>query len=477
MKKLSILPAVLCLLLLTACGGLYHGAYLAESSGSVALVRDGEESELTSAQKGLRHKDAVVTAAQSSARIRLDGGKEIVLAAETEVGLFDSGNSCMLELRAGSMLTRLDKPLKTAETFEVTMGSLAVSTRDATGLFSLQWLSAKEALVNVYQGRAAVVSGRNGGELITVSAGETIRFDPVDATLRGEAEPIDFASVPEALSEYVKDYDRTAAEIPGPTPGPEPEEEPAPEETPAPEGGASAVQPVKPGVRPAPSKQPDPQTAPAPPADADGDEPDAPKDDHTDAAEPAPDGSPDLPEPEASLPTPPAAELKCRWDGGAREFQLYLNVTWSDDRAHHIDWQLCDAQGAEMDAGGSILAETAVFRVTDYPLDVASPENAMLWPQGCTLRLTPYYTAEAQSDHPAALAAVGLELPYLTLSSERAHGKKIPVIETNIGFWFEHDYSALTVETGRKGQLRVTGDLYPLEGEHKPFPIDVREGE
>lgn len=478
MKKMRILPVALCFLVLTACGGLYRGAYLAESSGTVTLIRNGEESELAVSQKGLKHQDTVRTGEESSARIRLDGGKEIVLAAETEAGLFDVGKSFLLELRRGGLLARLEKPLKTAETFEITVGSLSVSARDSTVLFSVQWLADKEAVLNVYQGRTAVVSSRNGGELVTLNAGESIPFNPVDATLTGQAGLIDFTSIPEAFTEYVADYAGGAAEIPSPTPGPEPEEEPAPEETPAPEGG-TAAQPAKPSVKPTPSKQPEPQTTPAPPAGAGSDEPEAeaPEDGHTGgAAVPEPDSSPSLPEPEVSLPTSPTAELKCRWDSGAKEFQLFLNITWSDSRADHIDWQLCDAQGAEIDAGGSILAESAVFRLTGYHLDITSPKKNLLWPKDYTLRLTPYYTAEAQSDHPAALTAIDLELPYLTLSSERVQGKKVPVIDTNIGFWFEHDYSALTVDTGKGGHLHVTGTLYPLEGERKALKIDILEG-
>lgn len=472
MKKLCILPAVLCFLVLTACGGLYHNAYVAEVSGTVTLVRDGKESELAASQKGLEHKDAVITAEQSSAWLRLDGGKEIVLADKTEVGLFASGKSCMLELRAGCLLARLDKPLKSAETFDITVGSLAVSARDSTALFSIQWVSDREALLNVYHGRAAIVASRSGGELITLSAGETICFDFIDAELTGEAGPIDDTAIPAVLSEYVLDYlGRAAAETPSATPDLDPQDTPPPEETPV----ETAAQPMRPGPKPVPTKQPDIPSAPALPTGGGQPEPDPPKDNHTGGVTvPEPESSSVPSEPEVTLPTPPAANLKCLWDSNAEAFGLFLDITWSEVRADHIDWQVCDAQGDEIGEGGTIRA-AAGLQTTNYDPGIASPENATLWPQGCVLRLTPYYTAEAQSEHPAALAAIDLELPYLTLTSAQSQGKKVPVIETNIGLWFEHSYPALTVETGKGGLLRITGTLYPLEGEQKPLKIDIPE--
>lgn len=475
MKKLMLLTAVLCLLLLSGCGGLYGKAYLAEASGTVTLVRKGEESELSVSQKGLKHQDTVKTAAQSSARLRLDDGKEIVLASETEVGLFDSGKSCLLELRSGALLSRLDKPLKTSETFEITVGSLSASARESTALFSLQWLSDTEAVLNVYQGRVAVVSNRNGSELATLTAGESIHFDPVDAELTGGAGVIDYEAIPKEIAQYLEDYAGSDAEPPASPPPETAEPDGTDTPSPEPEGGAASP-PAKPS--PAPTPAPPPNPAPTPPAQTDPAPPPTPE---SPTPEPTAPGEEDggaviLPEPEVTLPPAPTAALKYLWDRETNMFQPYLSVTWSDGRADHIAWKLCDEEGEDRNTGGTITAVDGTIKATNELLNIAAPGGGVLWPQGYAVKLTPYYTAEEESGRPAALESISLELPYLTLSSERLQGKKVPAITTNIGFWFEHSYSALTVKTAEKGGLRVTGTLYPLEGERKPLSVDVPAG-
>lgn len=465
----ALLLTLFCLLTLTACGGIYGGAYFSEVNGTVLLLREGRESQLAPAHKGLKAQDIVKTAGESSARLRPDGGKELALADHTELVFLENRKSMLLELQKGSLLVRLEKPLKADETFEVTVGGLRLSVRDSIALFVIQWQTDTQARLNVIQGRVAVTTD-SGSELATLEKGQSVLLLPQASELGGEVGESDYSGLPSYLEQYVRTESggTYGGSFSAPASDPDTEE---PEGTDhasetdrsapqRPEGPFDAPNVPKPSQ---PSSE-GPGTAVPPPPSA-GDDPNSGSDGSDASSGSGPEGAGSVP--------PPGATLTYEWDQEAGNFLPVLSVTWDSGRAGRIECILTDNQGKVVEETGVFEAVEGAISLTGSRLSITPPGGGVLWEQGFTLELLPYAAGEGLDDSERELRPVRLELPYLTLERGREDGSQA-VIHTNIGFWFEHVHSALKVEED-DGRLRLTGELYPYAGERKPLRLDVLE--
>lgn len=465
----TLLLSLFCLLTLTACGGIYGGAYFSEVNGTVLLLREGKESRLAPAYKGLKAQDTVSTAGESSARLRPDGGKELALADDTELAFLENRKSMLLDLRKGSLLVRLEKPLKADETFEVAVGGLRLSVRDSTAFFVIQWQSDTQARLNVIQGRVAVAAD-SGSELATLEKGRSVLLLPQVSELGGEVGESDYSGLPTYLEQYVRTESggtyggSFSASASGPDTE-EPEGTDQASETdrfaPQPPEGPSDA-PSAPGP-PRPSSEGPGMAAPPPPSA--GDDPNS-----SPGSSDASSGS--GPEEAGSIP-PPGASLTYEWDQEAGSFLPVLSVTWDIGRAGRVECILTDSQGRAVEEAGVFEAVDGAIGLTGTRLSITPPGGGVLWEQGYALELLPYAAGEGSDDPERELRPVRLELPYLTLERGRDDGSQA-AIRTNIGFWFEHVHSALKVEEAG-GRLRLTGELYPYAGERKPLRLDVLE--
>lgn len=464
----TLLLTLFCLLTLTACGGIYGGAYFSEVNGTVLLLREGKESQLAPAYKGLKVQDTVSTAGESSARLRPDGGKELALADDTELAFLENRKSMLLDLRKGSLLVRLEKPLKADETFEVAVGGLRLSVRDSTAFFVIQWQSDNQARLNVIQGRVAVAAD-SGSELATLEKGRSVLLLPQVSELGGEVGESDYSGLPSYLEQYVRtesggsyggSFSASSSSLdPEESEGEDQPPEPGRSEPQLPEDTSGT--PDEPGPS-RPSSETPGVTAPVPPSS----EADPPSD--PDGSSPEQEDGPE----EAEEVQPPKASLTYEWDKEAGGFLPILSVTWDSGRSGRIECRLTNSQG-------EAVQEAGIFETVDGAIDLAgfrpdvAPPGGVLWERGCALELLPRAAGEGPDDPERELRPVRLELPYLTLERGREDGSQA-VIHTNIGFWFEHVHSALKVEEDG-GRLRLIGELYPYAGERKPLRLDVLE--
>lgn len=465
----TLLLTLFCLLTLTACGGIYGGAYFSEVNGTVLLLREGKESRLAPAYKGLKVQDIVSTSGESSARLRPDGGKELALADHTEVVFLENRKSMLLELRKGCLLVRLEKPLKADETFEVAVGGLRLSVRDSTALFVIQWQSDTQARLNVIQGRVAVAAD-SGSELATLEKGRSVLLLPQVSELGGEVGESDYSGLPSYLEQYVRtesggSYGGSFAPSASDPEPKDPENgdqtaEPDKSTPQRPEGPSDA--PSAPG--PSRPSSEGPGTA-VPPLTSAGDDPNSGP-----GSSDASSGS--GPEEAGSIPLP-GASLTYEWDQEAGNFLPVLSVTWDSGRAGRVECVLTDSQGRAVEEAGVFETVDGAISLTGARLSITPPGGGVLWEQGYALELLPCAAGEGPDDPERGLRPVRLELPYLTLERGRDDGSQA-AIHTNIGFWFEHVHSALKVEE-EGGRLRLTGELYPYAGERKPLRLDVLE--
>lgn len=465
----TLLLILFCLLTLTACGGIYGGAYFSEVNGTVLLLREGKESQLAPAYKGLKVQDIVSTSGESSARLRPDGGKELALADNTELAFLENRKSMLLELRKGSLLVRLEKPLKADETFEVAVGGLRLSVRDSTALFAIQWQSDNQARLNVIQGRVAVATD-SGSELATLEKGRSVLLLPQASELGGEVGESDYSGLPSYLEQYVRtesggsyggsfvpsasDPDTEEPENGDQTAEPD---KSAPQRPEGPSDAPNVPEPSQPSSK-------GPGTAVPPPPSA-GDDPNSGSGGSDASSGSGPEGAGSIP--------PPGATLTYEWDQEAGNFLPVLSVTWDSQRAGRIECILTDSQGKVVEETGVFEAVEGAVCLTGSRLSIPPPGGGVLWEQGYALELLPYAAGEGPDDPERELRPVRLELPYLTLERGREDGSQA-VIHTNIGFWFEHVHSALKVEEDG-GRLRLIGELYPYAGERKPLRLDVLE--
>ena len=512
-KYVLCLAACLLLSMLSGCGGPFRHAGVLEIEGGVTLTRgDGEPEALSGEQAALKDGDALRTDPGANAWLRLDENKTVLLDEDTEMDLAYAGGGFRLTLQRGGILVRIDKPLGTAETFDVAVGKLLLGVRGT--VFSVALDAGGSALLNVYQGRVAVTD-MGGSELTTVEKGYSVRFDPDRGSLSGEAGPIDYAALSALFAESVADYAREsmAQASQGESPLPQDTEEP----------GAQEAEPENTGDPDAPEAEPSGEAVPpaegaAPPAatpapvfftvifDLDGGrlgsatgsiltevesgQGAAPpkgivKDGYTftgwmtqrggDAPaalgritanttvyakwEPidAPAVAPILPQPQV--------QFSYLWDG--EHFQPAADVDWaSGGESAYLLWQVYDGGGKALSSSGRIEGADGAVSVKQEMLSLSHPAESGLYPKGYVLRLTPYCTAGGIE---TALDPVEMALPYLEFEEAAGAG---PVLSTNVGLYFRHSYDSLAV-TREGDRSRAAGRLHPLSGADVTLEVEV----
>lgn len=517
-KAVLCLLALACLLTLSSCGGAFRRSSVLEGEETALLLRDDKERDLSDAGgTRLADGDVIRTGAGGSAWLRLDEDKTLLLDENSELGISGGGTGFTLELTAGTLLVRIDRPLGTAETFDVVVGSTVLGVRGT--VFSVEREASGRALLCVYQGRVAVAD-RSGSEAVTVEKGQSVRFVPDSGALDGEVGPIDFNALSDFLAGNVADYAREAMargadETPtAPPDGAVPESEPPQESDFSDDPVGTPDGEVPPTIVPErPSLPPSGGTA-APPAairytvvfDLDGGRIGsaggrilAEVESGRGAVPPegvVKDGSVfagwvterggetpaelgkisgnltvyakwdtiDAPEPEFT-PIPPKVTFSYRWDGA--HFQPCADIAWvAGCESAYLLWQVFDGDGEALASSGRIEGVDGTVNERQTVLTLSHPSDTGLYPAGYLLRLTPYCSIDGKD---TALAPVEMALPYLEADATEGGS---PVLSTNIGLYFHHAYDSLTVI--QEGEtLRVTGRLLPLTGEAVPLEIDL----
>lgn len=165
----------------------------------------------------------------------------------------------------------------------------------------------------------------------------------------------------------------------------------------------------------------------------------------------------------------PTAVFRYRWS--VDEFHPFAYILWNfQTTGGYIDWQAYDQNGAPLGSGGRIVGKDGVVTADDYEFPISPMLDNGLYPKGCTLRLTPYAYDETGE---ISYAPAVMELPYFEAEAMMDGDNLIPIISTNIGFYFEHSYNSLNFSPQGDQQLRITGDMVPLEGEKVALKIDV----
>lgn len=157
--------------------------------------------------------------------------------------------------------------------------------------------------------------------------------------------------------------------------------------------------------------------------------------------------------------TAPTVSFSYTWGGTA--FLPHADIAWSAGDGDYILWQLCDGgervllENKLESTGGEISLKNHGFAVSSYGA-------GGLFPQNYTLRLVPYFGERPQD-------AIVMELPYFEVTADFGGNA---VISTNIGLYFVHSYSALSVVSEGK-RVRVKGELKPINGAQEPLVIDI----
>lgn len=498
---LRCLPCLLLPALLCACGSPYKKSALIEASGQVDVQRANESFAL-GADTAFRFKegDLVTSGEGASAWFWLDGYKSILLGPASEMRVSHYGRGFNLGLAKGLLFVRIDKALETSELFEVTTGKVVLSVRGT--VFSAQYQSADEVLVNVFQGRVALCEA-TGGELITAEKGQGFSYDPATGKLKQPAAPIDFAALPPLVAACVADYrEQAGAGVANPAAGAESESAPQPAQSPQPGSGPS------PGAGPQ-SQSGAAAGTPAPAVysvifDLNGGmvgpvtQPILREVREGQAAEPP--GTPERAgyvfegwflEPEGKTPAAladvrrsftayagwgagqtlppaparPAVRFKYLW----REDGFYpaADIAWADPgEGAFLTWQVYDAAGRATAKSGKIEAGGGPLELTGQSFAAGAPQNG-LWPQGYTLRLT---ACDAAGN--ALWPAYTMELPYFELGESGGSEPPKAVVSTNLGLYFDHSLQNLSI-AWQGDHFEAAGTLYPLQGQSAPLALDV----
>lgn len=169
-----------------------------------------------------------------------------------------------------------------------------------------------------------------------------------------------------------------------------------------------------------------------------------------------------------AVQNPPKVTFKYKWGGDC--FHPFADIVWDSQSSDaYIIWQAYDQNGGAFGEGGLFNATDGLIELANYEFAITAPISNGLYPMGCTLRLTPYiYNGTGHEE----LDDVVMQLPYFEVEAfDGGDGSLSPIISTNVGFYFEHSYDRLNISTDG-GALRVTGNIYPVEGERVTLIVD-----
>lgn len=497
-----------CLLLcgeLCACGSPYKHSSLIEAKGQVKLQRANEELLLT-ADSGLRLKegDLITSQADGSAWFWLDRYKSILLGPSSGLRVSHYGRGFNLSLNEGLLFVRIDKTLAASELFEVTTKNVVLSVRGT--VFSVEYQSSGEVLLNVFQGRVALCES-TGGELITIEKNQSLTYDPENGRFEQQAGPIRFDALPALVADCVADYKNEAK-------------------------GGAAYAPTSAASSASVSSSPAASEPPGASSSSTGKSASIPASGSSVPATPAPPPlysvifdlnggtlgpvtqpilrevqqgqavlSPGNPEQkgftftgwfldprgsvaaelssieknltvyagwaaastEPPMQSKPRVQFKYIWDGA--EFRPAADISWETKlQSGFLVWQVYDPEGNAAAQSGRLGGNEEKLILTDCFFEVSAPFNG-LYPKDCTLKLSAYDSTEQ-----TALWEFVMELPYFELSHEAEGEDRRPVIATNLGLYFHHSLQNISV-VWQQDHFEAQGTLYPLLGQSVPLTL------
>lgn len=197
--------------------------YQVNGNATIARERVGEMKAYENLM--LQSGDVVAVASDSSMRLKLDDDKYLLAEQDTLMNIVAEGNDedakTYIDLQRGSVTSEIQNKLKDGASYEVNTPNSIMAVRGTIFRVDVKIDENKniETNLTVFQGtvatKAIMPDGTISEEEVLVEAGNelTIEGTPTSFEELGEPEEIDYDSLPEIITEYIKDLQQSGVNL------------------------------------------------------------------------------------------------------------------------------------------------------------------------------------------------------------------------------------------------------------------------
>lgn len=200
----------------------YRSIMVYQVNGNATITRERVGEMKAYENLMLQSGDIAAVASDSSMRLKLDDDKYLLAEQDTLMHIVAEGNDedakTYIDLQRGSVTSEIQNKLKDGASYEVNTPNSIMAVRGTIFRVDVKIDENKniETNLTVFQGtvaaKAIMPDGTISEEEVLVEAGNelTIEGTPMSFEDLGEPEAIDYDSLPEIITEYIKDLQQNA---------------------------------------------------------------------------------------------------------------------------------------------------------------------------------------------------------------------------------------------------------------------------
>lgn len=216
---------VACVVLIGGKNEAYRSIMVYQVNGNATITRERVGEMEAYENLMLQSGDTVAVASDSSMRLKLDDDKYVLAEQDTLMNIVADGNDenarTYIDLQKGSVTSEIQNKLKDGASYEVNTPNSIMAVRGTIFRVDVEIDENKNINTNltVFQGivatRAIMPDGTISEEEVLVEAGNELRIEgtPTSFEELGEPKEIDYDSLPEIVTEYIKDLEQNGVEL------------------------------------------------------------------------------------------------------------------------------------------------------------------------------------------------------------------------------------------------------------------------